>query len=169
MTVTEDETAAPTDHDRETDATTRTIAPCHRITTDEIVGETEAEAAEIGAEDETGIDERALAGMAIEMTVMAITETEDVRKPPQAKEDASILANQKNQYSKLSRGPPPLSLPSFPPLRSPHPPSSRKRLSKASVRRRKADRHEKSLTPPRSRLQAKCNPFALQNGAGRLR
>ncbi|GFP55481.1 U4/U6.U5 tri-snRNP-associated protein 3-like protein C162.01c [Trichoderma asperellum] len=77
VTATEDETAEPTDHDHETDATTRTIAPCHLITTDEIVGETETEAAEIGAEDETGIDERALTGMTTEMIVMAITETED--------------------------------------------------------------------------------------------
>lgn len=86
VTVTEDETAEATDHDRETDAITRMIAPCHRITSDGSVEETETEAAEVGAEDETVIDEGALAGMMIEMIVMAIIETEDVRSPPLKRE-----------------------------------------------------------------------------------
>lgn len=88
VTVIEDETVEAIDRDRETDATTRMIAPCHRITTDGTVGETETEAAEIGAEDETAIDERALAGMTTGMIAMAIIETGDVRGPPN-KEDVS--------------------------------------------------------------------------------
>lgn len=81
VTVTEDETVETTDHDRETDATTRMIAPHHRTITDETAGGTETEAAEINAEAETAIDERALAATMIEMIAMAITETEDVRSP----------------------------------------------------------------------------------------
>lgn len=79
VTETEAETVETTDPARETDATTRMIAPHHRIITDETAEGTETEAAEVNAEAETVIDERALAGTTIEMTAMAITETEDVR------------------------------------------------------------------------------------------
>lgn len=81
VSVTEAETVETTDPDRETDATTRMIAPHHQIITDETAEGTETEAAETNAEAETVIDERALAGTTIEMIAMVTTETEDVRSP----------------------------------------------------------------------------------------
>lgn len=171
VTVAEDETVETTDHDRETDATTRTIAPHLPIINDETAEGTETEAAEINAEDETALDERALADTTIEMIVMAITETEDVRRPKDDK-PYPLLANQKQKHSKLSRRPPPLSLSSPPPIRPPHPSSSREQLPEAPIRHHKADRHKKPFTPPRPRprLQAeKRTPFAEQDGPGRIR
>jgi hypothetical protein len=115
--VTEDETVETTDHDRETDVTTRMIAPYHQIITDETVEEIETEAAEIGAEDETATDERVLAGTTIEMIVMAITETEDVRSLK--KISYPILANHQTQQTIATTA---AAQPLLPPTHPPSPP-----------------------------------------------
>lgn len=68
--VAEEVIAEATDHDLGNDVITREIAQCHRISTDETVGETEIEVAETVAQDEMEIGGIALVGRTIGMIAM---------------------------------------------------------------------------------------------------
>lgn len=70
-----EEIAEATDRDLGNDVITKGIAQCHRISTDETVGETEIEVAETVAQDEMEIGGIVLVGRTIGMIAM----TNDVR------------------------------------------------------------------------------------------